>query len=408
VTSNTAIEILKIKEKYDALKDELNERQRRIWAVAEAKAMGRGGISWVTKATGIARSTIYRGSKDLEKRGQDVLFGTPRIRRRGGGRKQLQSKNPNLLNALDSLIEPSTRGDPETPLRWTSTSTYVLADQLRRRGHQITAETVRLLLHSQGYSLQANRKTREGKQHPERDLQFRYISRRVKAQHRASQPVISVDTKKKELVGDFRNQGKIWRPKGKPYNVRVHDWVDDELGKVIPYGVYDLVHNKGWVNVGIDHDTAEFAVESIRRWWQRMGSQAYPNASELLITADSGGSNGHRQRLWKYSLQQFATETGLIIHVTHFPPGTSKWNKIEHRMFSFITKTWQGKPMLSRQAVVDLIGSTKTKTGLEIKAAIDPQKYPTGIKISEEEFRSLRIVASRTRGAWNYTVYPKL
>ncbi len=358
----------------------------------------------MSQATGISRRAIYAGIRELE--GPPSVLGEQRSRAPGGGRKRLEELNPGLSKALDALIEPTTRGDPESPLRWTITGSSTIAEELTAQGHPISPQAVRNMLRDKDYSLQANRKTQEGKQHPDRDAQFRYISNRAKDLRRRNQPIVSVDTKKKENIGNLKNKGRRWRPKGKPEKVKVHDFIDKELGKVAPYGVYDIVGNTGWVSVGISCDTAEFAVNSIKKWWAKMGIRRYPKAKELMITADSGGSNSSRGRLWKVSLQKLADETGLRIRVSHFPPGTSKWNKIEHRMFSFITKTWQGKPLLSRQSVVDLIGNTRTKTGLVVRAALDRRTYRKGIKVSDEEMEALNIRRARFHGDWNYTILP--
>jgi hypothetical protein len=325
----------------------------------------------------------------------------------GGGRQRLVDQNPRLRDELESLVDPATRGDPMSPLRWTSKSTGKLAAELTRRGHKASAQTVARLLHEMDYSLQSNRKSKEGKQHPDRDAQFRYINRLAKRFIRQGKPVISVDTKKKELVGDFKNGGREWQPKGRPEKVRTHDFKDKELGKVIPYGVYDIDRNEGWVSVGIDHDTAEFATSSIRAWWQRMGRKVYPNATELLITADSGGSNSSRTRLWKVALQRLANDIGLGITICHFPPGTSKWNKIEHRMFCHITENWRGRPLLSREVAVNLIASTRTAKGLTIKAKLDKRKYPTGIEVSDDELSQVNIKRAKFCGDWNYTITPQ-
>jgi hypothetical protein len=329
------------------------------------------------------------------------------VRRPGGGRRPLIECDCQLLAALESLIEPTTRGDPESALRWTCKSTRRLADELTRLGHPVGRETVASLLHDAGYSLQANRKTREGDWHPDRDAQFRYINRLVQARLRRGQPAVSVDTKKKELVGDFRNGGREWQPQGRPEEVRVHDFCDKTLGKVIPYGVYDILNNQGWVSVGVDHDTAQFAANSIRRWWARMGCRRFPRASELLITADGGGSNGSRSRLWKVCLQRLADDLGIALGVCHFPPGTSKWNKIEHRLFSFITQNWRGRPLISRQAVVSLIASTTTRAGLLVKAALDENQYDTAIKVSDDELARLKLTRHAFHGDWNYTIKPR-
>jgi hypothetical protein len=346
---------------------------------------------------------VARGIRDLL--GEDELDSS-RIRRPGGGRKKLTEKDPTLVPDLESLISPYTRGDPESPLRWTCKSVRKLADELVNSGHQVSSNTVALLLREMKYSLQANRKTREGKQHPERDAQFNYINEKTREQQRREQPVISVDTKKKELVGDFENKGREWRPQGDPETVRVHDFIDKELGKVAPYGVYDLTLNDGWVSVGIDHDTASFAVATIQQWWEKMGCQAYPAASHLMITADSGGSNSARSRLWKVELQEMANRTGLTITVCHFPPGTSKWNKIEHRMFSFITKNWRGRPLVDRATIVNLIGATSTREGLKIRCELDSNEYPKGVKVPDDLLAAVNLTRHTFHGDWNYTIRP--
>lgn len=389
--------------KYQILAPELNERTLRIFAAAEALSLGRGGISIVSRALEISRDRISRGIRDIESK--ERLY-PDRIRRTGGGRKNLLKSDPTLKEDLQGLISPYTRGDPESPLRWTCKSVRKLADALSHKGHSVSHSTVSMLLRDMGYSLQANQKTREGKQHPDRNAQFEYINKRVRSHQRSDQPVISVDTKKKEKVGDFKNGGQEWHPKGHPERVRVHDFIDKELGKVAPYGVYDLTKNNGWVNVGIDHDTAAFAVASIRRWWRKMGRPAYSKASDLLITADSGGSNSSRNRLWKVELQKMANRTGLTITVCHFPPGTSKWNKIEHRMFSFITKNWRGKPLIDRATIVNLIGSTKTKEGFKIRCELDTRTYPKGIKVPDAQLEKVNLKKHQFHGDWNYTIYP--
>ncbi len=389
--------------RYQMLAPELTERTLRLFAAAEAKAWGRGGISGVARVLELSRDRISRGLQELEK---EQRLGPNRIRRKGGGRKKQVELDPQLKEDLERLISPYTRGDPETVLRWTCKSIRNLAKELMHKGHKTSRRMVAELLREMGYSLQANRKTIEGKQHPDRDAQFKYIHRQAQKQQRAGQPVISVDTKKKELVGDFKNKGQEWRPQGNPEKVRVHDFIDKELGKVAPYGVYDLTRNDGWVSVGIDHDTAAFAVASIRTWWRKMGRPAYSKASHLLITADSGGSNSSRSRLWKVELQKMANRTGLTITVCHFPPGTSKWNKIEHRMFSFITKNWRGKPLTDRATIVNLIGSTKTEEGLKIRCELDENKYPKGIKVSDEQLEKVNLKNHKFHGDWNYTIYP--
>jgi Rhodopirellula transposase DDE domain len=398
-----------IEAKFTTLEPLLDERARRLWAAVEARAIGRGGIIRVAEATGLSRGTIRAGLRELDTPvpPDERQPPTGRLRRSGGGRKPLVDHDPDLLRDLEALVDPVTRGDPMSPLRWTCKSAAKLATGLRSRGHIVSERTVNRLLHDLGYSLQANRKTIEGKDHPDRDAQFRYINRRVKAFQRQGQPVVSVDTKKKELVGRYRNGGREWQPKGQPEEVKVHDFIDKGLGKAIPYGVYDLAADTGWVSVGVDHDTAEFAVETLRRWWQRMGSRVYPQARKLLITADGGGSNGTRCRLWKVELQRLADEIGLHISVCHFPPGTSKWNKIEHRMFCHITENWRGRPLVSREVVVNLIGSTKTKTGLEIRAELDGGSYPVGREVTEQQIESLSIKREKFHGEWNYTIRPR-
>jgi transposase len=396
-----------LSKKFNLLKSELDERSRRIWAATEALAVGHGGIKAVSKATGIAESTIRIGKKELEQGNSRKLSEeTPRrIRQKGGGRKPLTEFNDSLISALDALVEPSARGDPMSPLRWTCKSTRNLAKELNRQGHSVSHTKVAQLLRNLGYSLQGTRKTMEGTSHPDRNTQFEYIYEKVKIFQKFGHPVISVDAKKKELIGDFANKGKEYQPKGSPEPVRVYDFVDKNLGKITPYGVYDETTNSGWVSVGVDHDTAQFAVESIRRWWIRMGSKTYPKAAELLITADGGGSNGSRCRLWKVELQNLVNETGLSISVSHFPPGTSKWNKIEHRMFSHITENWRGRPLFSREVVVNLIANASTNADLNIQAELDLNEYPTGIKISDEQMKSLNIHPGDFHGTdWNYTI----
>jgi transposase len=389
---------------FEALDPLLDERGRRRYAAAEALASGRGGISVVSQITGVARSTIGRGLVEL----RDGATTEPdRVRRPGGGRKPLTVKDATLLDDLRSLVEPSTRGDPQAALLWTAKSLRKLAAGLRELGHQISHSVVGELLRSLGYSLQANRKTREGGNHPDRDAQFTYINEQVKAALAAGEPAISVDTKKKELVGDFKNAGREWRPKGSPEPVRVHDFLIKQLGRAVPYGVYDIGENAGWVSVGVDHDTASFAVNAIRRWWQTMGQARYPNAKRLLITADGGGSNGTRLRLWKLELQRLADELGLAITVCHLPPGTSKWNKIEHRLFSFITQNWRGKPLISHQVIVQLIAATTTKAGLTVRAEIDPNPYQAGIIVKDAALAAVNLSRHRFHGEWNYTIAPK-
>jgi transposase len=391
-------------EKYQALAPFMDERVLRRWAATEAQALGWGGASAVTKATGISRTTIRSGIAELHQSTPDPPPG--RIRQPGAGRPRLTERNPRLLDDLHALLEPATRGDPEAPLLWTSKSTRHLAAELVKLGHQVSHDTVGRLLEDLGYSLQANRKTLEGKDHPDRDAQFEYINQQVHAFRTAGQPVISVDAKKKELIGNYRNSGREWHRRGAPVEVRAKDFPDKQLGKAIPEGVYDLVRNEGWVSVGIDHDTAEFAAVSIRRWWEEMGSLVYPRARRLLITADAGGSNGYRSRLWKVVLQELADALDLRITVCHFPPGTSKWNQIEHRMFSYITKNWRGRPLVSRAVIVNLIGHVRTGPGLRIKAELDTNSYPQGIKVSDEELASVRLERAKFHGDWNYTILP--
>lgn len=395
-----------IRQKYERMLPSLNERSRRSWAATEALSLGWGGVTAVARATGLTRKTIHAGIRELESGGEGSESAPPpeRCRRPGGGRQPIDKHQPDILSALDALVEPTTRGDPESPLRWTCKSTRRLTGELRGQGFQVGPDTVARLLKVAGYSLQANRKTREGRQHPDRDDQFRYISEMVKQFQRRGQPVVSVDTKKKELVGDFKNSGRTWRPRGQPDEVRVHDFLDPDLGKVIPYGVYDVTHNEGWVSVGIDHDTARFAAEALRRWWRKMGSKRYPKARQMLITADGGGSNGSRSRLWKMALQALADRLGLNLTVCHFPPGTSKWNKIEHRMFSQITANWRGRPLVSHEVVVQLIAHTRTSTGLRVKAGLDRTRYPVGESVPKDEFAQIRLKQAEFHGDWNYTI----
>ena len=396
-----------IGQKYGALAPLMDERMRRQWAASEAHAYGWGGVSAVSGVIGMSPNTIRRGLVELRERQEHPGAPVdPRVRRPGGGRKPLTLLDPDLLASLEALVDPMTRGDPESPLRWTCKSTTQLADALTKQGHGLSPRTVGRLLNEAGYSLQSNRKTVEGASHPDRNAQFLHISRTVMAFQDRGQPVISVDTKKKELVGAFRNGGREWHPVGKPEKVKVHDFLEPELGKAIPYGVYDLTSNQGWVSVGIDHDTARFAVEAIRRWWQKMGSARYSNARRLLITADGGGSNGSRCRLWKIALQDLAAQLGMAIHVSHFPPGTSKWNKIEHRMFCHITQNWRGKPLISHEVIVSLIAHTATKAGLKIRAALDRGRYPTGVPIAAEELAAVNLKRSDFHGDWNYAIYP--
>ena len=393
-----------IKYKYTVLKDALNEKQKRRWAASEALVRGHGGIADVATATGLDRKTIVRGMYEVKN--PDAEEERERVRKPGGGRKSLTEHDEGLMEALDQLIDPETRGDPQSPLRWTCKSTYLLASVLSKR-NAISPQSVGRLLQQAGYSLQGNQKTLEGTDHPDRNLQFEHINAVVKDFQQAGQPVISVDTKKKELVGPFYKGGREWHPKGEPEQVKVHDFVDETLGKVIPYGVYDVTKDMGWVSVGTDHDTAEFATRAIERWWKKMGSVAYPDARALMITADGGGSNGSRSRLWKVTLQGLASKIGIPITVCHFPPGTSKWNKIEHRMFSFITQNWRGRPLISHEVVINLIAHTTTKSGLKIRAELDKRKYQTGLKVSNKEMESVNIKRTEFHGEWNYTISPR-
>lgn len=394
--------------KFEGLLPVLDERARRHWAAVEAMNLGWGGVSAVSFATRLSRTTITSGIQELKQRKQTGEPTPARIRKSGGGRKPIARYDPEILRALERLVDPVTRGDPQSPLRWTLKSTRRIADELTKQNHPVGARTVAGLLREAGYSLQANQKMREGTQHPDRNAQFEYINDQVRRFHHCGQPAISVDTKKKELVGDFKNAGTQWRPKGNPERVRVHDFKDKDLGKAIPYGVYDMLNNQGWVNVGIDHDTAQFATRSILCWWNEMGANKFPCAKRLLITADGGGSNSHRSRLWKVSLQQLADETGLKLVVCHFPPGTSKWNKIEHRLFSYITSNWRGQPLINLQTIVELISSTTTSKGLEVRARLDTNTYETGIKVTDEELANLQLTRHETLGAWNYTIAPRI
>jgi hypothetical protein len=404
--------IAAIRHKYQALRLVMDEKVRRRWAACEASAIGWGGITAVAAATGLSRPTIRAGLAEVQggapQSQEDQQAEGQRIRRGGGGRRRVTAGDRTLLKDLQALLESSTRGDPQSPLLWTSKSTRHLADALVQQGHHVSHHTVARLLADLNYSLQAKRKTKEGSTHRDRDAQFEHINKQVRAFQKRGQPVVSVDTKKKEWIGDFKNAGREWHPTGHPVEVRTKDFVDKQLGKGIPYGVYDITANTGWVSVGIDHDTAQFAAESLRRWWQHMGSRVYPKAKELLVTADAGGSNGYRLRLWKVALQELADAIGLRISVCHFPPGTSKWNKIEHRMFCHITENWRGKPLVSRAVIVNLIGSTKTRTGLTIKAELDENAYPTGIKVSDEELAAIRMKQDKFHGDWNYTILPRV
>lgn len=396
-----------LREKYAQLRGVMDERVTRLWAGSEAQALGRGGIAAVVEATGISKSRVRAGIADLQElrlKPDEADARAQRVRRKGGGRHSLESLDPTLIKDLDLLVEPTTRGDPESPLRWTCKSKDKLAAELCAMGHQVSATKVGRLLHELGYSLQVVRKTREGEQSPDRNAQFEQINRTAKRFLAKGQPVVSVDTKKKELIGDFKNGGKEWQLCGDPEPVRVHDFIDQELGKAIPYGVYDTSRNEAWVSVGVDHDTAEFAVATLERWWNEMGKKAYPEATELLVTADGGGSNSPRTRLWRVELQRFADATGLDVSVCHFPPGTSKWNKIEHRLFSHITQNWRGRPLVSRETVVQLIRATTTTTGLRVCAKLDDRTYAVKKEVSPEQLERVRIDRHRFRGDWNYTV----
>ncbi len=392
-----------VAQKFEAIHEVLNERSLRIWCATEARALGYGGVSIVARATGVSRPTIYKG---LEEFTQEDKLDSERIRAPGGGRKKHTDKYPELSQALDDLVEPFTRGDPMTPLRWTSKSTTKLAEELNKRGFKIDPKTVYNMLREKDYSMQANRKTNEGSSHPDRDEQFHFINDQAKECHASDCPVISVDTKKKENLGNYKNGGQEWCPKKSPTKVNMHDFPDKELGKVAPYGIYDLSENKGWVSLGISSDTAEFAVASIRSWWNEVGQFRYKNSTSIMITADCGGSNGYRVRLWKYELQKFSNEISKKIIVCHFPPGTSKWNKIEHRMFCFITKNWRGSPLIDLQTVVNLISNTTTKKGLEIKVKVDKRKYEKGRKISADEFAEINLEKREFHGEWNYIIRP--
>ena len=402
------MELATLRAKHAALAPVLTERSRRVWAATEAQAIGYGGTALVARATGIATSTIQRGLRKLT---ADEPLAGGRTRRAGGGRrKRAIDLNATLLRDLDALVEPTAPGDPDSPLRWTCQSAQTLAVALDGLGHRVSHTVVAELLHGLGYSLQGNAKTREGRQHVDRDAQFRYIARRVRRAQRQQQPTISVDTKKKELVGAFKNAGRTWRPAKTPQRVQVHDFVIPATattgGKAIPYGIYDLHRNEGWVSVGIDHDTASFAVRSIQRWWQHMGRPAYRQAQSLLITADAGGSNGARLRLWKWELQRLANRTGLVITVCHFPPGTSKWNKIEHRLFSHIAMNWRGTPLVDLATIVSLIGSTHSRSGLRVRSELDRGQYPGGITVTDAQLATVRLERHRFHGDWNYTIHP--
>jgi hypothetical protein len=404
------MDVDRIRERHLLLLPVLDERALRLWAAAEAESLGVGGTAIVTEATGIRRKRIRAGRLELAE-----LTGNPpgdrprqqRVRRPGAGRKPVTETDPTLLSDLESLVDPLTRGDPESALRWTAKSTRTLAQELGRMGHSVGARTVAALLQTLDYSLQATRKMSEGSQNPDRNAQFEHINAQAEAFQAREQPVISVDAKKKELVGPYKNAGREWNPKGRPEEVLVYDFIDKDLGKVTPYGVYDIGRNEGWVNVGIDHDTGEFAVASIERWWRDMGRKVYQHATELLITADGGGSNGARNRLWKVSLQDFADRTGLTVTVCHLPPGTSKWNKIEHRLFSQVSRNWRGRPLVSHEVIVNLIGSTKTTTGLKVRSKLDKRRYLDGIKIPDKQMKTLALIRDDFHGEWNYTLVPR-
>lgn len=395
------------RKRFDLIGWALDERLRRLLAAAEARVLGRGGVTAVATATGVSRRAIHAGLKELAERPEATLLAAGRIRRPGAGRKKLVERDDTLRTDLERLVEPLTRGDPETPLRWTCKSVGRLAEELTAQGHRVSRTVVGELLAAMGYSLQANAKTLEGGDHPDRNAQFDHINRAVQARLVQGKPVISVDTKKKELIGSFKNPGRTWRPKGQPEAVRVHDFIDPALGRANPYGVYDLATDEGWASVGTDHDTAAFAVQTIRRWWQAVGQAAYPEATDLMITADGGGSNGSRVRLWKVELQRLADEMGLTLRVCHFPPGTSKWNKIEHRLFSFISMNWRGQPLVSHEVMINLIANTRTRSGLLVRAELDPAKYPKGVKVTEEDFTSIRLEPDPFHGNWNYAILPK-
>ncbi len=403
-----ADQIEAIRHKHELLRPLMTERMRRQWAACEAMSFPRGGFTLVAQATGLSRTTLWAGKRELQQQAglapEDIQ--PERIRRPGGGRPAIEDGDPTLRHDLTTLLEATTRGEPQSPLLWTCKSTRNLADELNRMGHQVSHTTVALILRDMDYSLQANRKTKEGSSHPDRNAQFEYINGQVQAFQKRGQPVVSVDTKKKELIGNFRGAGREWHRQGHPEEVRTKSFPDEALGEVIPGGVYDLTVNQGWVSVGIDHNTAAFAKETIRRWWREMGSPLYPDAIDLLITVDGGGSNSVRGRLWKVGLQELADDLGLQITVCHFPPGTSKWNKIEHRLFCHITRNWRGKPLRSRAVVVNLIANTKTRTGLKVRAALDTNRYPTGIEVSDEELAAVNITRAPFNGDWNYTISP--
>lgn len=400
---NSLKEIESITRKYAALHDCLTEKGKRLWAAAESLSYGHGGVLLVSQATNIARSTIHRGIKEIQKGNTSTEKG---VRKSGGGRKKLSEKQEKLMSSLDGLVEPTSRGDPETPLRWTCKSTRNLEKELQNQGYEVGYRTIAHLLHELEYSLQSNKKTLEGASHVDRNAQFEYINSSVIKLQKEGLPTISVDTKKKENIGNYKNNGQELCKKGHPTEVKGHDFIDNRLGKVAPYGIYDIGKNEGWVSVGISSDTAEFAVHSIRTWWYTMGAQSYENAKELLITADCGGSNGYRVRLWKYELQKLSDELNISIHVRHFPPGTSKWNKIEHRLFSYISKNWRGQPLLTRETVVNLISNTRTSTGLQVQAVLDENDYESGREICDDEFSALSIHGDEFHPEWNYTIRP--
>lgn len=397
-------QIQNLENTYQVLGLHLNEKARRLWAASQARALGRGGVSAVANITGLSRVTIYLGLEEIKNVGPPD---DERIRKKGGGRKKIIEKNPLLLEELEALVEPLTRGDPESPLRWTCKSTRNLAEELSKKNYRVTQRTVCDLLENLGYSLQSNRKTREGSQHPDRNAQFEFIYKKINRFQKKNFPIISVDTKKKELLGNFKNSGKEYRPKKNPIKVECHEFKKKGTEKAAPYGVYDLKKNNGWVSVNMSSDTSEFAVATIKRWWNKMGKELYPDATDILITADCGGSNGYRVRLWKSELQKFADEYKITIHVSHFPPGTSKWNKIEHKLFSFITKNWRGKPLTDSATIVNLIGATTTKKGLVVNSEIDLSVYKKGIKISKEEFNKILIFREKFHGEWNYKIKPR-
>ncbi len=396
-----------VREKYISLSEVLNERSRRVWVATEARSLGRGGIAAVVAATGMSSATVHKGIREVEAAAADEdLFSTPRIRGKGGGRKRARDSQSGVIEALDLLVEPTARGDPESALRWTCKSTYNLATALQRQGFQVGPRTVARELKEQEFHLQGNRKTREGNTHPDRDAQFHYINEQVLRFQRRGQPVVSVDTKKNELVGQYKNAGREWLPKGQPVEVLAHDFPDPKVRKAIPYGVYDVTHNEGWVSVGIDHDTARFAAATILRWWRRMGKKRYPRAKKLLITADCGGSSSSRTCLWKVALQELSDKLGLCLEVCHFPPGTSKWNKIEHRMFCHITRNWRGRRLVRYASIVQLIGNTKMDRGLRIRAEVDENEYPTKETVTPEQLARVRLRPSIFHGEWNYAVLP--